>query len=115
MEELSSSGNQTVTLGKTCSRLLIASQKPPSNPAPCAPERSLLKSTCGTNHQGFPPSGRCSQGTWDITLRQAGSLLCQVPTWLELLVLPSTGSSARSFFLAVAALCWEELISLAGC
>lgn len=41
--------------------------------------------------------------------------LCKVPTWLELTVLPSTGSSTQSFFPAVAVLCQEVLISLAGC
>lgn len=115
MEQLSSAGNQTVTLCKSCIRLLIASQKPRNNPAPCAPERNLLKSTCAAYHEGFPPHGHCSEGTWDVALWQTGNLLLKVPTWLELMVLPSTGSSVRSVFLAAAVLCWEVLISLAGC
>lgn len=114
-EELSSTANQAVTLCKTHTRLLIASQKPRSNPAPHAPERNLLKSTCAANHKGFPLPGRCSRGTWDIALWQAGSLLHKVPTWLELVVLPSTGSSTRPVFLATVVLCREVLISFAGC
>lgn len=103
----------TVALCKTCSWLLITSRKPCSNPAPCSPECNLLEArVLQTMRASFP---RATQGTWDITLQQAGSLLCKVPTWLELVVLPSTGSSTQSFFLAVAVLCREVLISLAGC
>lgn len=109
-EELSNAGNQAVTLHKTRTWLLIASQKPHSNPAPCAPDRSLPKSTCAANHEGFRPHGCSSRGTWDIALQQAAS-----SAWLELVALPSTGSSAQSVFLAAAALCREALISLAGC
>lgn len=113
-EELSSTGNQTVTLCKTCMWLLIASQKARSNPAPCTPEHKLMKSMYAANKEGFPPHGCCSRGSWDVTLgRQDPS--CQVPTWPELVALPSTGSNARSVFLAAAVLCWEVLISLAGC
>ena len=113
-EELSSSGNQTVTLCKICTRLLVASQKPHGNPAPCTPEHNLLQTTCAANHECFPPRGSGSRDTWGMALRQAGSLVCQVLTWLELVVPPSTGSSTGSIFL-VALLCWEVLLSLAGC
>jgi len=37
-EELNSAGNQAVTVHKTCTRLLVASQKPRSNPSPRATE-----------------------------------------------------------------------------
>lgn len=81
------------------------------NPTPRAPECSLLKSMCAANHKGFPPHGHCLGGTWDIILWQSHRLLHKVElTWPELMVLPSTGSSAEPVFLAL-----EVLISLAGC